>query len=161
MGFERMVGLMQGVSTIFETDLFAPIVSAVLSAPRQSNPKLPAQLSDQQQQASRIVADHTRASTFLLADGFTPSNEGVGYVVRRIIRRAYQFGRNLGIEEPFVHTLVPVVVEVMGDVYPEVREAQPRIGTWLQREEKQFAETLERGLGPLTDSGSDRQVRWY
>jgi alanyl-tRNA synthetase len=147
-----MVALMQGVPTIFETDLFAPIVSAVLSRARQSNPKLPEQLTDRQQQASRIIADHSRASAFLLADGFTPSNEGAGYVVRRVIRRAYRFGRALSIEEPFVHTLVPAVVEVMGDIYPEVREAQPRITTWIQQEEKQFEETLERSYGPLTDA---------
>jgi len=99
--------------------------------------------------ATKIIADHARALTFLIADGFTPSNEGAGYVLRRVLRRAYRFGRTLGIEGPFVYRIVPTVVDVMGDVYPEVRSRQYGVRTWVEKEEKAFEETLERSLGPL------------
>ena len=149
MGFERVVAVLQGAPTIFETDLFAPIVSAVLTTARQVNRNLPSQLSDQQELAANIIAEHTRGLAFLLADGFTPSNEGAGYVLRRVLRRAYRFGRRLGLEEPFLHELVPSVVETMGNVYPELQRSQPGITTWIQQEERQFEETLERAWGPL------------
>jgi len=152
MGFERVVAVMQEVPSIFETDLLAPILSAVLARAMRANPSLPDDLDDRQQQAARIIADHTRAVAFLLADGFTPSNDGAGYVVRRVLRRAYRFGRALGIEEPFLHQIVPTVVATMGDIYPELRQAEQRITTWLQQEEKQFEETLQRSYGPLMDA---------
>jgi alanyl-tRNA synthetase len=152
MGFERVVAVLQGAPTIFETDLFVPIVSAVLTTARQVNPNLPEQLSDQQRLAANIIAEHTRALTFLLADGFTPSNEGAGYVLRRVLRRAYRFGRRLGVEEPFLFELVPSVVGAMEGAYPDLERAQQRIVTWLQQEERQFAETLERAWGPLMDA---------
>ena len=145
LGLERLTRLMQGVPTIFETDLLAPIVSAVIArAGRGDSPSRPHEVV-----ATRIIAEHTRALAFLLADGFTPSNEGAGYVLRRLLRRAYRFGRKLGIEEPFLHALTPVIVETMGPDYLELRAAQARIQTWLEQEEKQFEETLERSLGPL------------
>ena len=149
LGLERLTRLMQDVPTIFETDLFAPIVSAVTERARKSPRGLAEPLDGKELQAARVIAEHTRGLAFLLADGFTPSNEGAGYVLRRVLRRAYRFGRHLGIEEPFLYDLVPVVVDTMGDVYPELRGAKQRITTWLQQEEKQFEETLERSLGPL------------
>jgi alanyl-tRNA synthetase len=152
MGLERLARLMQDVPTIFETDLLAPIVSAVLEQARRSNPKLPERLDDRQHLATRIIAEHTRALAFLLADGFTPSNEGAGYVLRRLLRRAYRFGRALGIEEPFLHALTPAIVATMGPDYPELRAAQGRIRIWLQQEEKQFEETLERAWPHLMDA---------
>jgi len=152
MGFERVAAVLQGCPTIYETDLFAPIMSAVLTIARTANRNLPEQLSDDQQVAAKIIAEHTRGLAFLLADGFTPSNDGAGYVLRRVIRRAYRFGRRLGLEEPFLHQLVPSIVATMGDVYPELRRAHDRITTWLQQEQKQFAETLERAWGPLMDA---------
>lgn len=151
-GMERLTAVMQGVGSIFETDLLAPIRSAVVARARKSNPKLPEALGEREELAARVIAEHVRALTFLLADGFTPSNEGAGYVVRRVLRRAYRFGRRLGIEEPFLHEVAPAVVETMGDVYREVREARPRVCTWLRQEEKQFEETLERSLGPLMEA---------
>jgi alanyl-tRNA synthetase len=150
MGTERVAALIQGVPSVFETDLLAPIVSATVERARKSNPELPERLDDRQTQATQVIADHTRGLAFLLADGFTPSNEGAGYVLRRVLRRAYRFGRQLGVEEPFLNDLVPPVVETMGPVYPELRGAQQRIRTWVRQEEQQFEETLERGLGPLT-----------
>jgi len=149
LGMERLTALIQDVPSIFETDLLAPIVSAVVERARRSNPDLPAILDAQQTQAVRVITDHTRALAFLLTDGFTPSNEGAGYVLRRVLRRAYRFGRGLGIEEPFLNELVPAIVATMGPVYPELRGAQGRVKTWLLQEEKQFEETLERSLGPL------------
>jgi alanyl-tRNA synthetase len=149
MGMERMTALMQGVPTIFETDLLAPIMTAVLEVARRANSRLPEKLDDRQAIAAKIITDHSRALAFLLADGFTPSNDGAGYVVRRVLRRAYRLGRDLGIEEPFVFRLVPSIVETMGDVYPEVKAARARIATWLEQEEKQFEETLERSYAPL------------
>ncbi len=149
MGFERVAAVMQGVPSIFETDLLAPIMSAVVARARKSNPKLAEPLGEGEDRAARVITEHVRALAFLLADGFTPSNEGAGYVLRRVIRRAYRFGRHLGVEEPFLHGLVPAVADTMGDAYPELREAQQRITTWLEQEEKQFEETLERGMGPL------------
>ncbi len=149
MGMERLTALIQDVPSIFETDLLAPIVSATIERARQSNPGLPERLDDRQAQASQVIADHTRALAFLLADGFTPSNEGAGYVLRRVLRRSYRFGRRLGVEEPFLNDLVPAVVATMGPIYPELVGAQERITTWLAQEEKQFEDTLERSLGPL------------
>ncbi len=96
-----------------------------------------------------MITDHVRALTFLLADGFTPSNEGAGYVLRRILRIAYRFGRQLGIGQPFLYGLVPAVVDAMGPDYPEIVEAQSRVTAWIEQEEKQFEETLERSYSPL------------
>ncbi len=145
MGFERMVALMQGVSTIFETDLLAPIVQAVIElAGRGDSTGRPEEVA-----ATKIIADHVRALTFLIADGFTPSNEGAGYVLRRVLRRAYRFGRTLGIEEPFLHRVVPAVVTTMGPIYPELAGAQQRVQTWVEQEERSFEEALERSMGPL------------
>ncbi len=152
LGFERMVALIQEVPSIFETDLLAPIVAAVLARARSANPSLPERLTDRQVQAARIITDHTRAVSFLLADGFTPSNDGAGYVVRRVLRRAYRFGRTLGIEEPFLHRLVPIVAATMGPIYPELKQWQQRIMTWVQQEEKQFEETLQRAWPYLMDA---------
>ncbi len=152
LGLERLTALLQGVPSIFETDLFAPIVASVIARARRAHPDLREPLTGPQGAAVRIIAEHTRALTFLLADGFTPSNEGAGYVVRRVLRRAYRFGRQLGIEEPFLYQLAPTVVGVMGEVYPELRAAEGRLTTWLQQEERQFEDTLERSYAPLMDA---------
>ena len=149
MGLERLGVVMQGVGSIFETDELARIRAAVVERARTANPSLSEVLEADQELATRIITDHTRALTFLLADGFTPSNEGAGYVLRRILRIAYRFGRQLGIGQPFLHTLVPTVVKVMGPAYPEIAEARNRAAAWIEQEEKQFEETLERSYSPL------------
>ena len=151
MGFERVAAVLQGVLTVFDTDLFVPITEAV-EARAAGGGRGHARPTEATAVAIRVIADHVRALAFLLADGFTPSNDGAGYVVRRVLRRAYRFGRSLGLEEPFLHTLVPAVVEVMGDVYPDLVAAQSRTTTWVNQEERQFKETLERGLRPLDDA---------
>ena len=146
MGLERTTAVIEGVPTIFDTDLFAPIMAAVH---RRAGAMPPGEAAPARELAARVISDHVRALTFLLADGFTPSNEGAGYVVRRVLRRAYRFGRRLGIEGPFLYELAPAVIETMGDIYPELRAARDRVRTWLEQEERNFEETLERSHGPL------------
>jgi alanyl-tRNA synthetase len=149
MGFERVAAVLQGAPSIFETDLLAPIVSAVQELRGGHRHARPTGVDEGYRLAVKVIAEHTRALAFLLADGFTPSNEGAGYVVRRVLRRAYRFGRTLGLEEPFLYRLVPSVIGTVGDVYPELRTTQERITSWVQQEEKQFEETLERSYAPL------------
>ena len=139
-GLERLAAVMQGVESNYETDLFMPILDAISKlAERPYNP------DGELAPAFRVIADHIRAATFLLTDGVSPSNEGRGYVLRRIIRRALRYGRKLGFDGAFLHTLVPSVVELMDDVYPEVRERRQVVTTQLRQEEERFARTLNIG----------------
>ena len=137
-GLERIAAVMQGKSSNYDTDLFSPIIAAqekVLSVPYEENLV-----------AHRAIADHVRMLTFSIADGVLPSNEGRGYVARRILRRAARFGRSMGREEPFLAGLVDSVVELMGDAYPEVSEKQAHVKNVIEAEEESFNETLDRGL---------------
>ncbi len=139
-GLERMAAVLQGVESNYETDLFVPIIAAVADlADRPYDPR--SELGP----AYRVIADHLRAATFLMTDGVVPSNEGRGYVLRRIIRRALRYGRKLGLDGAFLHTLHPVVVELMGDVYPELVERREVVSTQLRQEEERFARTLNAG----------------
>jgi alanyl-tRNA synthetase len=134
LGLERVAALLQGVESPYDTDLFAPIMAAIRGlATRQSL------------FAERVVADHIRAATFVLAEGVRPSNVDQGYVVRRLIRRAVRYGRELGIEGPFLARLSEAVIETMGAVYPELAAARAQIGAALDEEERRFQKTLERG----------------
>ncbi len=136
-GLERLAMVMQGAETNYETDLFLPILDAISQlAERPYNP------DGELAPAFRVIADHIRAATFLMTDGITPSNEGRGYVLRRIIRRALRYGRKLGFDGAFLYTLVPVVVELMGDIYPEIVARQEIVTTQLRQEEERFARTL-------------------
>jgi alanyl-tRNA synthetase len=139
-GLERLSAVLQGVNSNYETDLFAPLIGAVeeLSERRYvtDDPLAP---------AFRVIADHLRAATFLMTDGVVPSNEGRGYVLRRIIRRALRYGRKLGLDGAFLHTLLPSVVDLMGDVYPELVERRAVVTTQLRQEEQRFARTLNTG----------------
>jgi alanyl-tRNA synthetase len=139
-GLERLAAVLQGVQSNYETDLFAPLIGAV---ERLSERRYVA--DDTLAPAFRVIADHLRAATFLLTDGVVPSNEGRGYVLRRIIRRALRYGRKLGLDGAFLHTLLPEVVELMGDVYPELVERQAVVTTQLRQEEERFARTLNTG----------------
>jgi alanyl-tRNA synthetase len=139
-GLERIATVLQGVESNYETDLFVPIVDAVAKLAER-----PYDSSTELAPAYRVIADHVRASTFLLTDGVVPSNEGRGYVLRRIIRRALRYGRQLGLDGAFLHTLVPVVVDLMGDVFPELVERREVIATQLRQEEERFARTLNAG----------------
>ncbi len=140
MGLERIAMVLQGVDSNYDTDLFTSILKAIGDLAgrtyRPDGPEAP---------AFRVIADHARATTFLMSDGVVPSNEGRGYVLRRIIRRALRYGRQLGLEGPFLHQLVAVVGEMMGGQYPEVIERRDVVVTQLGQEEERFAKTLNRG----------------
>ncbi len=141
MGLERVAAVMQGVHSNYEIDLFQNLLQAAAKAtghPDTATPSL------------RVIADHIRSCAFLIADGVLPSNEGRGYVLRRIIRRAIRHGHKLGAVEPFFHKLVEALDAEMGDAYPELREASDQIIRVLLKEEEQFARTLDHGMGLLT-----------
>ncbi len=137
MGLERLATVLQGVHSNYETDQFQRLIAAAaiaLSMPSTAN------------QSLQVIADHIRSTSFLIADGVMPSNEGRGYVLRRIIRRAIRHGYGLGATRPFFHRLVAPLVEEMGDAYPELRDAQQAIERTLKIEGEKFAETLEIGI---------------
>ncbi len=145
MGLERMASILQGVDSVFETDLFRHLIDAAASALGRG--------PDADNVASyRVIADHLRSSCFLIADGVLPSNEGRGYVLRRIMRRAMRHAQLLGAGEPVMWKLVPALVREMGQAYPELVRGQPLITETLKLEEGRFRKTLARGLGLLADA---------
>ncbi len=137
MGLERLAAVMQGVHSNYDTDIFRHLIAAAARL---------AGVEDTGSSSLRVIADHIRASAFLVVDGVVPSNEGRGYVLRRIIRRAARHGHKLGLREPFLWRLVEPLVEVMGEAYPELVEGRERAERTIRREEERFAETLEQGL---------------
>ena len=141
MGLERLAAVAQGVYSNYDSDVFTPLLSAVAT-------RAGVRYGEQEttDRSMRVVADHLRAITFLMADGVLPSNEGRGYVLRRILRRAARHGRLLGIVEPFLHELSSSVVDQMGDAYPEIKKASGIIVEATRGEEERFAATLEVGL---------------
>ncbi len=141
MGFERILAVLHGVRSNFETALFLPLIHALAEVSGQRYT-----YEHPMGQQFRRIAEHTRAGVFLVADGVKPSNEGRGYVARRILRRAVRDGIALGIDRPFLHALVPVVVEIMGEAYPEVARAQAAAAAFLKAEEEKFRETFETGM---------------
>src|SRR4051794_2481088 len=142
LGLERMAAILQGVDSIFETDLFRHLIDVTASALGHG--------PDEQSTASfRVIADHLRASAFLIADGVLPSNEGRGYVLRRIMRRAMRHAELLGAREPLMWKLVPTLTREMGQAYPELIRAESLISETLKLEEGRFRRTLERGLSIL------------
>ncbi|WP_223702810.1 alanine--tRNA ligase [Sutcliffiella deserti] len=145
MGLERMVSVIQDVPTNFDTDLFIPIIEATESV---SGEKYRTDL--EKDVAFKVVADHIRTVTFAVGDGALPSNEGRGYVLRRLLRRAVRYAKQLGINRPFMYELVPVVAEVMVEFYPEVKAKQDFIQRVIKTEEERFHETLNDGLAILS-----------
>ena len=143
MGLERIALVLQQKEDIFSTDLFSPIMEAIGSL---CGGLSPASEDAQTLQSLRIVADHIRAATFLVSDGVLPSNEGRGYVLRRILRRALVHGRKLGRMDPFVNRLMDVVLEMYHQAYPELLENRTFISRVLTSEEQRFMETLETGI---------------
>ncbi len=139
-GLERIATVMQGVETNYDTDLFVPIIDAIGKLVER-----PYDPASELAPAYRVIADHIRAAAFLLTDGVVPSNEGRGYVLRRIIRRALRYGRKLGLDGAFLYTLLPVVDEIMGEQYPELIERHEIVATQLEQEERRFARTLNAG----------------
>jgi len=142
MGLERIAAVMQGVHSNYDIDLFKTLIKATQEVTG---------CRDDRHVSLRVIADHIRSCSFLISDGVTPSNEGRGYVLRRIIRRAVRHGYHLGQTTPFFHKLVPTLVAVMGDYYKELVEGESRIMATLEREEAQFAKTLEHGLALLEE----------
>ena len=146
MGLERLAAVAQGVYSNYDSDVFTPLLNAVgLRAGVRYGEQ------EQTDRSMRVVADHLRAITFLMADGVLPSNEGRGYVLRRILRRAARHGRLLGVVEPFLHELTAAVVSQMAEVYSEVRGAAATIAEATRGEEERFIATLDQGLPILTE----------
>lgn len=146
MGLERLAAVAQGVYSNYDSDVFTPLLSAVGTRAGVQYGK-----NETTDRSMRVVADHLRAITFLMADGVLPSNEGRGYVLRRILRRAARHGRLLGIVEPFLHELTAAVVDQMAGVYSEVRSATATIAEATRGEEERFIATLEQGLPILNE----------
>jgi len=140
MGLERLTSVIQGVNTNYDTDLFTPIHATMRDLLGHDPEAFEAERFSYQ-----VIADHSRAITFLVADGVSPTNEGRGYVLRRILRRAVRHGRLLGRREPFMDVTAGVVIDIMGDAYPYLRDQRDRILTVIRREEAQFARTLGAG----------------
>ncbi len=146
MGLERLAAVAQGVYSNYDSDLFTPLLEAIARRAGTAYGK-----SDQSDRSIRVVADHLRAVTFLMTDGVLPSNEGRGYVLRRILRRAARHGRLLGIVEPFLHELSATVIEQMGDSYSEIKAAAGTVAEATRGEEERFIATLDQGLPILND----------
>ncbi|MCL6570628.1 MAG: alanine--tRNA ligase [Bacillus sp. (in: Bacteria)] len=144
MGLERMASIVQNVSTNFDTDLFIPIIRATeeISGEKYG-------LDREQDVAFKVIADHIRTVAFAVGDGALPSNEGRGYVLRRLLRRAVRYAKQIQINRPFMFELVPVVGEIMDDFYPEVKEKKDFIQRVIKNEEERFHETLNEGLAIL------------
>ncbi len=142
MGFERIVAVLQGVFSNYDTDLFQPIIKKIGEIAGIDYPSA----SEEQKVAFRVIADHIRMLTFAITDGALPSNEGRGYVLRRILRRAARYARKLNLHQPFIYQLVPTVVEIMGEAFPEIRERQQYVMDAIQSEEENFNKTLDRGI---------------
>ncbi|MDP8262855.1 MAG: alanine--tRNA ligase [Candidatus Ancaeobacter aquaticus] len=144
MGLERLALLLQGVSNNYETDLFAPIIKDIgshTSEPYEKDNKY----------AYHVIADHIRALTFALSENILPANEGRGYVMRRILRRAVRYGRKLDIMEAFLYKLVPVVVSIMKEAYPELEKSREHVSSIIKSEEERFHLTLDSGMSLLDE----------
>jgi alanyl-tRNA synthetase len=143
MGMERLAAVMQGVHSNYEIDLFQHLLSSAAALAKDVNLDNP---------SLKVIADHIRSCSFLIVDGVLPSNEGRGYVLRRIIRRAIRHGYKLGMQAPFFYKLVQPLVEEMGKAYPELAQAQSQVEQALEKEERRFAETLEQGMKILEEA---------
>jgi alanyl-tRNA synthetase len=143
MGLERISALMQGVHNNYDIDIFVRLIAAVAKL---------ANVDPQSSASLKVIADHIRATSFLICDGVLPSNEGRGYVLRRIMRRAIRHGYKLGLNEPFFYTLVGTLADVMGDAYPELRDQQAFLEKTIKAEEESFAITLDKGMKLLDEA---------
>jgi len=139
MGFERLVAVLQGVESNYDTDVFQPLIKAIEELTG-------IEYASYDGAAHRVIADHVRALSFAIADGALPSNEGRGYVLRRILRRASRYGRKLNVHEPFIFKLVPVLADSMGDIFPELIEKTQYVSMVIKAEEEGFNNTLDRGI---------------
>jgi alanyl-tRNA synthetase len=150
MGFERVCAILQKKSSNYDTDVFLPLINSIanlsgIKYEKDLSGEAPAE-TEENRIAMRVIADHIRALTFAIADGAIPGNEGRGYVLRRILRRAARYARKLNLSEPFLFKLVSVLVKEMGDVFPELKEKQSYIEKVIKAEEESFNSTLDRGI---------------
>jgi alanyl-tRNA synthetase len=148
-GFERVCSIIQGTGSNYETDLFLPVLKQL----SQLSGK--AYVNDESGTPFRVIADHLRAISFAIADGVTPGNEGRGYVIRRILRRAARFAHEAGFKEPVIHKLVPTLVGIMGEAFPELKDRQSYITQVILAEESRFMKTLGHGLERITKLATD------
>jgi alanyl-tRNA synthetase len=161
MGLERVTSVLQGVISNYDTDLFTPLIKRAAELTGTSlTRELAKEVSAKSAASLRVIADHSRAATFLISDGVLPANDGRGYVLRKIIRRAITHGRLLGQTKPFLHEMVFAVRDLMQDAYPELNEAADRVSKAVQVEETRFAHTMEIGLEKLETllKGSGKQL---
>ena len=142
-GLERIVAVLQNKRSNYDTDLFMPVIDCV---GKITGHKYTSRLNNKTDNAFRVIADHIRSLVFSITDGATPSNEGRGYVIRRILRRACRFGRELGMHQPFLYKLVPVVVDFMGDAFGEIKQRAEYVSTVIESEEASFGRTLDKGI---------------
>jgi alanyl-tRNA synthetase len=145
MGFERILAVIQNVASNYDTDLFKPIIQEISLMSGVAYSTGPAGTP------FRVIADHIRSLVFAISDGAFPSNEGRGYVLRRLLRRAYRFGRELGFSGPFLYKLVPTVITIMGDAFPEISQRKDYCEQVIQSEEERFGQTLEQGIEKFTE----------
>lgn len=155
-GLERIVAVLQNKQSNYETDLFMPIISEL---EKLSGIKFTSKLGSKTDNAFRVIADHIRSLTFSITDGVTPSNEGRGYVMRRVLRRAARFGRVLDMHNPFMHKLVGVLVENMSDAFPELKQRAEFVSNVIKSEETSFGKTLDRGLELFATAAETAQNR--
>ncbi|MBI3923187.1 MAG: alanine--tRNA ligase [Armatimonadetes bacterium] len=153
MGLERVAAIMQGQKTIFDGDAMKPIVDYIVQIAREQDPTCGINYGrdGETDVAIRIIADHSRALSFLAADGIMPSNEGRGYVMRRILRRAFRFGKGLGLTQPFLHRITPAIARTLADIYPELKSKEETIIRVVRTEEERFRETLHQGSDLLDE----------
>lgn len=154
MGLERVAAVLQGVTTNYETDLFMPVIKEIESFSGHAFKESP-----EIDVSMKVVADHSRAAAFLIGDGVLPSNEGRGYVLRRILRRAVRYGRMLGLTKPFLYQTAGKVSEVMKAAYPELLEADTYIKSIIRGEEERFLRTLDTGLRVLEDALAEMKAQ--
>ncbi len=140
MGFERVCAILQKKNSNYDTDVFTPLINEIVKLSKIKYEK------EEDKIPMRVIADHARALTFAIADGAVPGNEGRGYVLRRILRRAARYGRKLNLQKPFIYNLVDVLVKTMADVFPEIKEKQEFVEKVIKAEEESFNATLDRGI---------------
>ncbi len=146
-GLERVTAVLQNKRSNYDTDLFMPVIDRLA---QMTGKKFTSQLNNKTDNAFRVIADHIRALSMAITDGATPSNEGRGYVIRRILRRAFRFGRELGLHDPFLFKLVPAVDDCLGEAFPEIKARKDYVSTVIESEEVSFGRTLDRGLEIFT-----------
>lgn len=148
MGFERICAVINGKDSNYDTDVFSPVIDRIAE---MSGRKYLGALDDKDSIAMRVMADHIRTVSFSIADGALPSNEGRGYVLRRILRRASRYARNIGFREPVLYKFVQILADTMGDIFPEIKAQQATVERVIKAEEEGFLQTLERGLERFED----------